>query len=126
MPDPAVGMLRIVERVAERQVRPLTLGERRALVDDGADERVSEADIALAELHEPGALDLVERRGVGAERGRGPDDDGRLGRVVGGGEEHQRAARLRDAAHAVEEGRLDRARDGQRVAQRGAAGGWSC
>lgn len=62
----------------------LSLGERRRLVDGGADEWVAEFEPVATDVHEPGLLGPVKRIRRGSElRGRG--DHGRKRAAVVGG-----------------------------------------
>jgi hypothetical protein len=102
VPGAAVTVLLAVERLDQRQMDCLALGEAGALVHRGTDQRVTEVD-RLRELQKPLVLGFLERPHLDAERLRPAHQDRGIAGLVGGGEEQQLLTLLGEPAGALEE-----------------------
>ncbi|MFG3514304.1 hypothetical protein [Streptomyces bobili] len=113
VPGPPVGVLRLVEGVGERRVHHQAEADRGRLVDGRPHEGMPEAYGVVVHPDQPRGLRRHQIGEPAAEGGGRAQDDVTVTGVLGGRDEQQVAARLRQPEHLVEEGRLDRLRHGQ-------------
>ena len=118
VPGAAIGIGLAVEHARERAVDGLPPGERRRLVDGGADKRVAKLEPRSAHVHQPCLFGLVERLGPGSELRRGAQHGRELAAVVGAGDEQERLRLLREPIHARKECVLDAGADRYRSKHR--------
>ena len=89
VPGPPVGVLTAGHHLGQRPVRLLADVRGRALIDGGADKRVTETDLGPGDGQQPGFLGLGQRTGADTEQVRGLPDHTHPGRIVGGGDTQQ-------------------------------------
>ncbi len=111
MPRAAIGVGFSVEHARERAVDSLPLGERRGLVDGGADQRMAKLELPSAHVHQPGLLGSIERLRFGTELRRRAQHGGELAAVVSAGDQQERLRLLREPIHTREECVLDSGAD---------------
>ena len=111
MPGAAISVGFTVEHGRERAVDGLPLGERRRLVDSGADQRMAKLEPRSAHVHQPRLFGFVERHRLGTELRRGAQHGRELAAVVGAGDEQERLRLLREPIHARKECVLDAGAD---------------
>jgi hypothetical protein len=122
VPGTPVDLLLILEHLGERLVDRPPRGERGALIDRRADQRMAKLEPQPGDVHQPRLLGGLQRLQPTAEQPRRGQDGGQLAGVLGGGHQQQRLGRRRQPPHPLQEGLPQPCAQGKRFGQRLPAG----